>query len=347
MFQRILVPVLLVALVALVVVCARSHAPEIQGQLETRARIALLGAGFSDRMVRGEGRVAVLAGSVREPAERDAAYQVVASVNGIRGVRDELTVDPRGPPGRARSLLRARVQSGRLYLAGRFASRDDLKEVLYQARRAWRAAPVVVEDLEPADTAGDPEPWPDLHPLFRILKQRGEGTDTLYRDNRIDLRGKVLSELGQERLRGAIAAAYPQWEVHSTLAVRAAANAEEALQVDLDRLLAGSIVEFVQDSDALTDRGRALLDRLVEPLRASAGRVEISGHTDSQGDASYNQDLSERRARNVKDYLTAHGVPPARLVATGHGALWPLADNTTPEGRRRNRRIEFRIFRED
>jgi outer membrane protein OmpA-like peptidoglycan-associated protein len=71
--------------------------------------------------------------------------------------------------------------------------------------------------------------------------------------------------------------------------------------------------------------------------------IEVSGFTDSTGSDSYNQTLSERRAYSVGDYLTSQGVIPGRVVTKGFGERYPIADNGTPAGRERNRRVELRL----
>lgn len=70
-------------------------------------------------------------------------------------------------------------------------------------------------------------------------------------------------------------------------------------------------------------------------------RVQVAGHTDSTGSASYNQQLSERRAQAVANYLISRGVAPARLTTIGYGETQPVASNDTPDGRRQNRRVEI------
>ena len=68
----------------------------------------------------------------------------------------------------------------------------------------------------------------------------------------------------------------------------------------------------------------------------------IEGHTDAEGEDSYNQELSERRAQAVVKYLVAeYGIDGSRLAAEGFGETMPAADNTTPEGRQQNRRVEL------
>jgi OOP family OmpA-OmpF porin len=109
-----------------------------------------------------------------------------------------------------------------------------------------------------------------------------------------------------------------------------------------DGIALGGIV-FRYDSDELTEDSKAILDRLARKLvRIKEARLEVAGHTDARGDALYNLDLSERRARAVRDYLVERGVNPSRLTAKGYGQTKPLADNESSAGRAVNRRVELR-----
>jgi OOP family OmpA-OmpF porin len=71
--------------------------------------------------------------------------------------------------------------------------------------------------------------------------------------------------------------------------------------------------------------------------------VEIEGHTDSIGTDEFNNKLSLERAQSVVDYLKEKGIAENRVHAEGFGALKPVAENNTEEGRRKNRRVAFRI----
>ena len=70
-------------------------------------------------------------------------------------------------------------------------------------------------------------------------------------------------------------------------------------------------------------------------------RVQLEGHTDSQGSARKNQALSEKRVQNIKAYLVQHfHLAPERILAVGYGSAKPIASNDTPDGRSQNRRVE-------
>lgn len=89
------------------------------------------------------------------------------------------------------------------------------------------------------------------------------------------------------------------------------------------------------------------LRRLTELLKAHPSmRIELRGHTDNQGTRDFNQRLSEARAQSVAEYLAAHGIDRRRLTAVGFGESKPIDSNDTPEGRRRNRRVEYLVVHE-
>ena len=94
----------------------------------------------------------------------------------------------------------------------------------------------------------------------------------------------------------------------------------------------------------LTDQSRGALDQansvFVEFPKTA---IVAQGHTDATGSETNNQDLSERRAGAVKSYLVSRGVDNTRIVALGFGESEPIADNTTAEGRRYNRRVALLI----
>ena len=105
-------------------------------------------------------------------------------------------------------------------------------------------------------------------------------------------------------------------------------------------------VHFAFDSDAITADERGLLRDAVETLKRNPQvRVEAAGHTDSRGSALYNQGLSERRARAVRDHLVNNGIASERVTYRGYGLTMPVADNATDEGRAANRRVELRVIK--
>jgi len=109
--------------------------------------------------------------------------------------------------------------------------------------------------------------------------------------------------------------------------------------------LSGGVLFRSAKSDLLSS-AQVKLDQVAKALLAIRARnLIVEGHTDSQGSESYNQDLSQRRADTVRDYLVQRGYPADRIQARGKGKGSPIADNASPEGRANNRRVEIVIER--
>lgn len=112
----------------------------------------------------------------------------------------------------------------------------------------------------------------------------------------------------------------------------------------LNQTLANRIIEFESGSSTLAPSGQGILDEMAVALNKIGRRtVLIIGHTDASGNQNANIALSKARADAVKAYLSSKGIDPATLLTEGMGPAQPVAPNTTEEGRRRNRRIEFKI----
>jgi len=103
-------------------------------------------------------------------------------------------------------------------------------------------------------------------------------------------------------------------------------------------------VFFVRGRPQLLPDSSPELDRLYEILfENSKMEIALAGHTDNQGDAKLNQQLSEQRVMAVKAYLVKKGIGEKRITGKGYGSSKPIADNTKEETRRLNRRVEFTI----
>jgi outer membrane protein OmpA-like peptidoglycan-associated protein len=106
-------------------------------------------------------------------------------------------------------------------------------------------------------------------------------------------------------------------------------------------VISGS-ASFASNSARLRPEIHGVLTAIAQVLEEYRDtRIIISGHTDDAGEADYNQQLSERRARAVSRFLIRSGVDAKRIVILGYGESQAIADNTTPSGQAANRRIEI------
>jgi len=107
-------------------------------------------------------------------------------------------------------------------------------------------------------------------------------------------------------------------------------------------------ISFDVNRSAVKPALAGLLTRYAAIAKAyPESRITIIGHTDSSGSAAANNALSRERAQSTRDYLIARGVAITRLQTEGRGPSEPIADNATPEGRAKNRRVTLYIGQSD
>lgn len=103
-------------------------------------------------------------------------------------------------------------------------------------------------------------------------------------------------------------------------------------------------VYFETSSAKISEGYQAVLDEAAKNLKENTTiTIEISGHTDNTGPESFNKSLSKNRANAVKAYLVKKGISSKRMTATGVSSTQPAGDNSTEEGRAKNRRVELKI----
>ncbi|MCD9046690.1 MULTISPECIES: OmpA family protein [unclassified Luteimonas] len=166
------------------------------------------------------------------------------------------------------------------------------------------------------------------------------------------LSGDSATERRQHALIGAGAGA---------LAGGAVGAYQDRQEAELRRQMAGTGVDVVRQGDNITlnmpgnvtfgfDQSNIqpqfypVLNNVANTLRQYEQTViEVAGHTDNTGAAAYNQQLSERRAQAVAQYLGGQGVNQQRIITVGAGMTRPIADNSTEAGRAQNRRVEITL----
>ncbi|USD67763.1 OmpA family protein [Vibrio sp. SCSIO 43136] len=108
-----------------------------------------------------------------------------------------------------------------------------------------------------------------------------------------------------------------------------------------DPILARVFFEF--DRSKLSDTSVRILEHIAKQLKASPNTITLEGHTDAMGSETYNMALGLRRSKEVEAFLVEKGIDPQTMLASSKGESQPVADNTTKEGREKNRRVEIKI----
>jgi outer membrane protein OmpA-like peptidoglycan-associated protein len=153
--------------------------------------------------------------------------------------------------------------------------------------------------------------------------------------------GAVIGAIAGAAVGGAVGRKMDEQEreLEQIEGVQVTRTAENELNVTVD-----NAILFDYDSYALRPDARATLAELASVFsRYSDTRLLVEGHTDSVGSETYNQLLSERRADSVASDLIRRGVEAQRIEMHGYGKSRPVADNSTPDGRQINRRVEIQV----
>ena len=112
--------------------------------------------------------------------------------------------------------------------------------------------------------------------------------------------------------------------------------------IDLEKITKQSLFDF--DSDKIKEENYSGLNIVANFLKENPNvSVKVEGHTDNIGSKEYNQNLSERRAKAVANYLIENGADAGRVTTEGFGFSKPIASNDTAEGRAQNRRTELKF----
>ncbi|HUF87393.1 MAG TPA: OmpA family protein [Thermohalobaculum sp.] len=160
-----------------------------------------------------------------------------------------------------------------------------------------------------------------------------------------DDRRNALIGAGIGLLAGAAVGQYLDQQQRELEASLAGSGAQVVRQGDQLVVNLPASITFDHDSAQINPGSYSTLDQVGATLqRYPQSYVDVVGHTDSTGTETYNQQLSERRAQSVANYLRSRGVAPARIAAYGLGETQPIATNATAAGRQANRRVEIRII---
>ena len=232
----------------------------------------------------------------------------------------------------------AAPEPGQVVISGTVPDEVTKASVLAKLREVYGADKVVDQSMVGAVAA--PANWNSYVEklITPELKQISRGQLKID-GSTVSVKGEVANEATRSRIGGAL-----QSSLNSTYTISNSLRVSAADQSVLDTTLANRTVEFESGKATLTESGRAILDEMAGAmLKLKERKVDLIGHTDNVGLRATNQGLSQARAEATKSYLSSRGIKSELMTASGQGPDRPIASNDTPDGRARNRRIEFRL----
>jgi len=310
-----------------------------------------------------DGNVARLSGVVKSEAQKNAATDLASNVkceqcknknkqrSWHRVVNNDVTVEKGSelPTKSPYTFTATKAKNDKVVLNGYVRNEAERTRILNEAEALF---PGAVSDNKVRIANGAPnEKWIDtISANVADLHKLDTGRYTLQ-DTQSLLRGTTsdasLRDAINSRVSGLKSLGYSP-ATNITVPQTAAANVGEiksqaVCQEIFDDLKGDNKINFIVNRAEI--RGAKSFDLLNSIASASkqcsAFRVAVTGHTDSDGNEAYNQQLSEARANNVVAYLVTNGVELSQLTASGMGETSPIAGNDTAAGKAQNRRIEF------
>ena len=351
------VAVFLLALVLLLFVSVKFGIARIENDLETRAAGLLQANGLSDVTASATGTDVVLTGSLIQGYDSDAVFEAIAALRGVSSVSGDLwfvtgtelpDIPVTGDPIEFAWNMNAVVITGDISTDERKAFINDTLGLTFSTIDDTGLS--VLPDIE------DEKEW--IGSILSLLIATRDSVDkgrliVFPSDRLLVVAGEVSDKAVRNDLNARVSAVAADISFDVNPAIRVPETGPtkqevEALQTEIDEVILDQVVEFETGSDVITPGGKALLDGILAILRdAPDVRVEISGHADTQGSPEVNLDLSRRRTESVFEYFIANGESPDRFDLLWFGDTQPIADNSTEEGRQKNRRIEFRALLEE
>ncbi len=314
------------------------HAIEADVAANTRQDLESIGQDWAKVETRNLGREVLITGTPPNNAAIESVRQKAKQSYGVNSVT--VSADVIAPL--ADAELNASITGPSIELNGKLTNQAAIDRVVTQAKTAFGESNVV-NKLQVGDSVAK---LPNLLGYFKALSNKTHKLNTLT----ASLNGTDLS------LKGSVASAEAISELDTKMSQELALNVENKLRVvpppvkkdncseQINTLLSSGRINFASGKAVIEQSSFPLLESIkAVALRCPKATFEVSGHTDSTGNAGFNKRLSEQRAQAVISHLNGLGLDIENFTAVGYGPEQAIADNTTAEGRAKNRRIEFKL----
>jgi len=314
------------------------HAIEADVAKNTRTDLQSIGATWAKVETRNLGREVLITGTPPNKASIETVRQKAQQSYGVNSVT--ISTDVKAPI--IPATLTAKVTGQSIELNGTLADQGAIDQVVKQAKATFGTSNIT-NKLEIGESVAQ---LPNLTDYFKVLNNKTNTLNTLM----ASLNNKSLLLKGSVTNENAVAL------LNSQMSQKFGFDVDNKLRVippPVERIACSDLInDLLRDGQINFSSGKALIEQgsfsLLESIKNIAlqcpeATFEVSGHTDSVGNSGFNKRLSEQRAQAVISHLNELGLDTKNFKAVGYGPEQAIADNATPEGRAKNRRIEFKI----
>ena len=327
----------------------------IEADVSTRVEQSLTAAGhqWAEVQTKDRGRDVLISGQAPSEGAKNSALEVAGSTTDARGYLVTSSVTWSGevlPPVVLQSPdFSADINSQRVVLKGSLANQQQIDQLVRSAQQQF-GADRVVNQLKVGKNLKEMNKLSQLFTGFSYVPSQ-----LTFAGQNLTLNGETSTEqLKTDAGRLMASKLGKNYTISNEINVIKVVKPEpviEEVQVvnnicqnDLTSLMESSTILFASSQARIKQQSFAVLDQVVSVLEQCPDAfIEVVGHTDNTGKRYNNLILSEKRAQAVVNYLVRKGADDKHLSAAGMGSTQPIADNKTPTGRAKNRRIEFKI----
>lgn len=275
------------------------------------------------------------------PSE-EAQSELRKTVLSVKGVNSVTFADGIAEPIPLRSpTLTVNWLDGKVVLNGELNSQSNIDDLLQEANNTYGPTNVL-NQLQLSDLVSDISPTQGLLSKLTGLKN---GAQLFLENNKVVVTGEVESLQIKTDIGNQLKNTF-NGTVENLLSVVPAVkvNLNEKCESRLNEILATTKIVFATGKATISAESKTVLDNIASVINECPDAdFEVAGHTDSTGNLNFNMRLSKERSQAVVDRLTESGFARERFDVQGYGPHRPIADNTSNEGRAKNRRIEFNL----
>lgn len=320
-------------LALLLLISIPSFTKRIPPAIENSVKHELQRSGMNWVVVKAQGRNITLSGQAPTVQQHQQALSTANNIDGVRDITDNMTPRIISP-----YTFAMRWSEGKLVINGFVSDQKSYTHVLETSFKLY-GKDNVTGDIKLG--AGAPKDWDALlQTSLASLRNMDQGIVDITQQS-IQVSGTTTATATKQQILNKLMPFTDQGYDYATHIVAADA-ANLACQQRFTNILTSKNIQFESGQAGILPSSIPLLKELSHTAAlCPKANITIAGHTDNQGRNEYNTALSKKRAQAVISWLFQHGIDLQRLNPVGYGAKKPIADNSTEQGRSRNRRIEF------